>query len=314
MYEEKIDNLKDARHFSLSQKKKIQEMTFSKDMFPAKNKALRRTMQNHFAEDVRQRCSAEVSGAVFVCGYLQEKGDIVNKVSTMLNRSVECIVSCYKGSCVDCNENSFICNPAEGKPWPKHTLPPVIKTGMVMDITDERKLRQVLRLRLSRAAVKKTYLNSTTQKVEAFNRLLSKTNPKNITSAKNFEGRVYAAVLHNNCGFETATQKLHSSIGHQVSANIGEKIKAIDMHKQQIKKNLSSAKSKTARCLRRSKKYQLYHEKKGQEFTFNQKLLLQDEEDQDDEEDTQDSADAEGCSTTYYQSGMDIEMTSSDSD
>ena len=60
-----------------------------------------------------------------------------------------------------------------------------------MTETDEKLLETAILKYLSPKAIAHTYKNTSTQSNEALNRVFSKTNPKVVTSTRNFKGNPY---------------------------------------------------------------------------------------------------------------------------
>ena len=88
-----------------------------------------------------------------------------------------------------------------------------------MTSNDERDLKKLFEKRIGREAIKCTYMKTSTQKNEAFNRVLLKTLPKSTCSPTNFEGRVSAAILLNNKGIR-ASSFARTAVNHEVSDDI----------------------------------------------------------------------------------------------
>ena len=130
-----------------------------------------------------------------------------------------------------------------------------------MTDSDKVLLKRLICKRLGPEAVKQTYLNTNTQKTEAVHRAYSKTNPKNITSPRNFAGRIGAAVLNVNLGFAGSTCLVQSAVGHNVAGDIRKEIEKRSKYnadRKDIKKKLEI---KKRRVIQRASKYRLYEKK-----------------------------------------------------
>ena len=62
----------DSRHFSHTQKRAIINAGFSDGMFPGKTKETRGKEKNWFAEDLRQRCNAEITLGVAKFSHIED--------------------------------------------------------------------------------------------------------------------------------------------------------------------------------------------------------------------------------------------------
>ena len=80
-------------------------------MFPGTTAEGRRRKQSRFAEDVRQRCTAEISGAMRTIQKEQKnrKRDITDKIIDKLKHTTEATIQCYKGNCTLCETDSLDC-------------------------------------------------------------------------------------------------------------------------------------------------------------------------------------------------------------
>ena len=222
----KAQSLNDIIHMSRNQRKRIERARFSESMFHGKTKASRKLAQKWFSEDIRQRCSAEFTSAIHKCSDMKIKKDsaLKEKLKEMLMDTPTAIINCYNGRCeLHCRDHSHVCKGRNGEyQWQKNFM--YRKKQVNMTKLDEAVLRDLILLRLGPKAINTTYLNSNTNKVESCHKGYSKTNPKNITCPRNFVGRISAAVLNLNLGFQTATLRLISGIGHEVSEDVKTRI------------------------------------------------------------------------------------------
>ena len=258
-----VEWMKDARHFSLSQMKAIKAAKFSDQMFPTATKVQRQRDQQWFAEDIRQRCSAELTAAVNKCQDIQDKAIRKAKISALLFKTPDAIIDCYQGNCHLCGESSLVCSGENQYAWPKHFQSSMSRNKMRMTDADKDLLKDLILKRLGGIAIGQTYLNSNTQKVEAVHRAYSKTNPKIITSPRNFDGRIGAAVLNVNMGFEGSTRLVQAAAGHDVCEEVK---KVIKKRSDEIKVRREMSKSpeyKRRRVFQRASKYRLYEERQN---------------------------------------------------
>ena len=228
---EDCKNYKDPHHYSRAQKRHCERKDFSSVMFPGRLAEARRRKKNRFAEDVRQRCSAEITRATGLILKEQKQKKtraITDQLIKKLQNTPEAIVMCYKGDCSLCHEYSYACNRSEGKPWGKHSVPTDLKDKIEMTEKDEAMLRDIILFRLGPDALHKIYCFSNTQKNEAVNRSLGKYNPKLVTFPRTWTGRVHACVLNINEGFKKSSELLLEEANHEISADVVKQIKNRD--------------------------------------------------------------------------------------
>ncbi|XP_041347196.1 uncharacterized protein LOC121367109, partial [Gigantopelta aegis] len=208
-----IENLRDTRHFSKSQQKAIEKVSFSLTMFPGKNKSDRQKVQRRFAIDIKQRCHLELDIA-----HRQLAGDIT-KIVRKMTYTIDSIVACVSGNCSTlCQRHSFVCSGRRIKAWKPAYLP--ADSVLKMKEGDKELLRKCLELRLGKTALLKTKLNTNTQKVESVNRAYTRTNPKQVTFYRNFEARIHSAAHMLNKGILKSTVTRCQLVGAPLTGRI----------------------------------------------------------------------------------------------
>ena len=211
-----IERLNDPSHCARNLKRAIRKIDFSRQMFGG-GKRTRNGLRSIFAENLRRRYLAELSGAKKKHANKKSDRQLKDAITADLKRTPSAIIKCYQGNHKLCNRYSFACF-KYGKKLPKNEK-------LSMTETDEKLLETAILKYLSPKAIAHTYKNTSTQSNEALNRVFSKTNPKVVTSTRNFKGKIAAAVLTRNL-------RLHEEIGltqdacqHRVSESMQEKIK-----------------------------------------------------------------------------------------
>merc|ERR1711879_1106548 len=107
-----------------------------------------------------------------------------------LKDTPKAIIKCYQGNHDLCDQFSHICN--ENKRWAKLFCRNIKKKPYFeMTEADESTLEVLIQFRLGDKALSSTFTGSSTQKNEAFNRSLTKFNPKSVTCSKTFTGRAH---------------------------------------------------------------------------------------------------------------------------
>lgn len=204
-----VENLRDTRHMSESHRKVIKNIEFSKTMFPGKNKVEREKLQHRFAMEATQRCTAEVTHAH------QHFGGNLNKIIRKLSFTTDSIVMCVTGDCGKvCTKHSFVCSGRKRGAWKGKFLP----DGTVLNPSeaDLKKLRECVELRLGPSGLRKTRLNTNTQKNESVNRTFTKTNPKSSNWTRTLSGRIHSAVLMRNMGTSKSIRRLTATVGASI--------------------------------------------------------------------------------------------------
>ena len=100
---------------------------------------------------------------------------------------------CYMGDHVLCKEHSFACRGAINDNWLKKSKYIGHDFKLPYSRENEDLLRACVSKRLSPAILDKTIKNSNSQKVESFNRVLSRSLPRNVTFKRSFSGRAHSA-------------------------------------------------------------------------------------------------------------------------
>ena len=238
-----VEVFSDPRHLSICMKRAIKGHTFSKNMFTGKKGNVKK-VQGWFADDIRNRLEIEFNSAEKhadvisisdIHGSLTTASDAdyqkfqskkLNTLTNILHDAPDRIINCIKkkSNCKKC----AVCENKTSTPFQKKY------TGHLnMTKKDEDDLKTLMLKRVSAEAIKSTYMRINTQKNEAFNRCLSKTCPKIMTSVTNFTGRVAASILLNNHGPSIAHMLAGDAVGHQVS----EEVKGEWLRKDIISKN-----------------------------------------------------------------------------
>lgn len=259
----------DTRHLSDNQRKQIGKIKFSCRMFPGKTKEERTKMQKRFANDLVKRCEAEFSEA-----QNRYPGRLL-KLKKSLSYVKFAIVKCYQQDHTDCKKHSFACTGGKRKNWlklNKYNLPTDFKISCTE--VDEHLLYQCIDYKLGPKILTKTRLGTNTQKVEATNRCLRRSLPKNVTYTTNFVGRAHAAIHSINNGPGESIFKTCKNLGAPVSENTKVCKSLVGLQKQRVQQldYHKSDKAKIARCRKRQKLYKVYDETKAKS-DYNKSVL-----------------------------------------
>lgn len=220
-------SLKDTRHLAKGIKKKMLSQKFSPNMFRRHKGYTYGTLKSRLANDVKARCRAELIQAHKV-----HNGDI-DKIKKHMPDTIEAMLMCYKGYCGDmCQRYSYCCKGERQDHWKRTFLP----EGTVLSMTeeDEKYFKVCVDTFLSTECLEQTKLLTDTQKTEAFNRKLQKTNPKSVTWYRNFPSRVHTAVHMSNHGFADSTILRLRSVGSHITSGSSVVRRLVSVNRRQI--------------------------------------------------------------------------------
>lgn len=250
----KPEHFIDTRHLSDNQRKSINKVSFSRTMFQGRTKEIREKNQKKFAHDIVKRCEAEFSAS-------QNKyaGDIL-----MLKRSLShakfAIIKCYQKNHTECRKHSLVCTGGKVKNWMNNNC--YLPNGFTISPTEEdlSLLHQCLDYRLGPKMLQKTRLGTNTQKVEATNRSLRRSLPRNVTHTTNFAGRAHAAVHSVNHGPGVSIQKLTKTLGAPIvkGTKVATGLSGLQKMSKQQSKYHKSTKAKLARSRKTQYLYDLH--------------------------------------------------------
>lgn len=249
------ENLRDQRHLTESVRRAIKAANFSPEMFPTPNEETRKKMQGYFAIEVSKRANAEVKAC-----HKFYNGDF-SRVKRAMIKVPATIIQCYQGDCDQCNMYSFVCGSDKDTPWEKSYLK--IKFTIHPCEDDEAILLENLKIRLGPEALFKTRLNTSTQKSEAFNRTLSRCNPKIVTFKRNFPGRIHSAAHLVNSGIGESTIQKCAAVGAPIrrDSRVGGQLLQGSKRERYIREKMKSIKYKKSRRQRSKKLYKMYFDK-----------------------------------------------------
>lgn len=174
---------------------------------PGRNATEIAFFRKRFILDLKVRCRCEMKMAAE--RWPGDKEAIVKHAKFL----AQTVLYCYQGEHGLCKEYSLACRPKEKQFWKRLYIPrfqsphckfldPESEDTVVL-------IRWLQNRYFGMAVLESTYLQRTTNKSEALNRAIQKTNPKSVTFVKNAKGRLHAAVHHvNNRPFRSLTEML----------------------------------------------------------------------------------------------------------
>ncbi len=251
-------------HLSGALLSKLRSTSFSDQMFAAAARAAperdRNDIQRLFSLDVMTRVAAEYAAATKVTG--DDTQLLVNKMSYM----TDTVIECYVGANHDlCDQHSFVCKST--KPYRQFiaTVSSLKNTFVIHPTSEDREeLRAILALRFGPRSVYMARFNRTQNKCEAANRGIKKATPSHLTFARNYTGRVHAAVHSMNNGPGVSLLKLCHAAGAPIPAEspVIKRLKRMDADVAFQKERKSSPEYAIQRAAIRKRKFELHDEKK----------------------------------------------------
>ncbi len=261
-------------HLSRALLSTLRSTLFSAEMFPGMTKKQKDSSQRLFILDISSRVTGEFAAACKM--YESDTDALINKMSYMTDTLIEC----YEGLTHDkCSEHSLLCS-TETPYRPFTDTCATLEGRPVIQPTDEdrQKLRDVLAMRFSPRAVSMTRLNRTQNKCQAANRGIKKAAPSHITFARNYAGRVHAAVHSMNNRPGVSLIKLCNAVGASIPSQspVVDQLQRIDAEVEYQQKRKSSLEYTKQRAELRKRKYQLHDEKKQMTEEYSKHVDIRD--------------------------------------
>ena len=264
--------LRDTQHLSVSMHRAVCNAKFSSSMFPKSTAAKRERAQRELGHDLRRRVQGE-----FQAAFKKYDGNIDSLINHF-SYCTDALIECYSGSCgLNCQKYSLLCNGNKRK-WNHNAylkfLDNAHSASLQPNETDRKLLRSIVGIRLSPRAVNLQRFNTNSQKSEAINRTYSRTNPKGVTFARNFAGRIHSAVHLRNQGIGLSTiQKCQSLSAPITKHSKVERALAAEQTAEQQRANYhKTLKAKASRSSARLQKYKIYSAKKDR-VTYQKNIL-----------------------------------------
>ncbi|MEW8107356.1 MAG: hypothetical protein AB2801_20305 [Candidatus Thiodiazotropha endolucinida] len=222
----------DPNHLGVSQVRKCNKANFSPQMFPGcTTRAEKKAAQKFLSLDVKHRCSL-----VYQKLYEESGGNILT-IKSRLPKVMEATLKCYNSDCSMCRRHSLVCDGSGHSDWWTRSaaLGPAGISNLQMEESDLILLKEILMMRLSESAADTLKLNTSTQKLEASNRGLSVSVPKNVNLPRNFEQRIASAVLRINNAQGTALQMKINKLGASLSPDVRIVLNSLDHRTRYLK-------------------------------------------------------------------------------
>ena len=171
-----VQRLADQTHLGQSQFRKCNQVNFSQDMFPGRTCEQRKAEQKVLSQDIKARCSLILK--VLMKDFA---GDMIS-LRRILPKVLESTPACYDGDCSRCAMHSIVCRVGVTNSWWTRSMFLASNKlhNLNMNENDKHLLLEILKMKLSVAAVEQMKLYTDTQKCEAVNRAFSVSLPKNV--------------------------------------------------------------------------------------------------------------------------------------
>jgi hypothetical protein len=234
---------------------------------PKETKSEKTKLLHKFSIDITDRCTAEFNKA-----YSEYAGNTI-KMKNKLSYACDAVSGCYMGSHLFCKKHSLVCRGGI-RNWINKSAYLDNNFKIKASVANANLIRSCVHLRLSPSTLDKTILNSNTQKVESFNRVLRRSLPRNVTFSKNFSGRAHSAAHCSNNGPGESLIYLCSEIGAEIPANskVHNSLKQMQNEYNLRKEYRETERYKTQRVIKRQKLFKL-HAKHQQEILYKKNML-----------------------------------------
>ncbi len=201
-----VTKYKDLTHLGASQRRRINNHKFDSDSFG-------QTMSgNKWLYDERMRCKqalahdVEVRCAITLRALFDHYDDNIKHIEANVGKVVDYMMACYSGNHVKCHTAPLAqlagCCGTEGRTWfqTSEHLRGQKMTSLNLSAKDDDFIRSVIALKLSPIGIHDVAQLTSTQKVEAVNRAINVSDPKNNHWSRNACARNHAAVHRVNHG------------------------------------------------------------------------------------------------------------------
>lgn len=251
----------DTRHLGENHRRQIKRNDCVLKMMPGCNKSHRQRLRNWFANDISKRCKAELD-----CAHKSENGHF-DRILSRIHKCISAIKKCYCGDHYLCKKHSYVCDGTIKNNWISKScfLPHSFKINP-KENSNEEILLECIEYRLSDSMLELTRLNSNSQKVEATNRSIRRSLPKNVTFTRNFSGRAHSAVHSVNNGPGKSIRDLCSVAGCPIpqGGRVDRRLTSLQLAYRTKKAIEKSVKFILKRKWRREKMFRLYEKHQEQ--------------------------------------------------
>lgn len=224
---------------------------------------MRQKQQKRFALEIKYRSEAEFNACH------RRYGGSVNDMCEHLSKTINAIIMCYQGDCSQCGQYSLVCNGITGtlKSYDKSFFPG--EMNIVPNDSDISILRKCLEFRLGPRGISLLKFKTNTQKVEAYNRSYSITDPKHLSRPHTFPGRIHSAAHRMNHGLATSLILKCHYVGVPLpkGCSVIRQLKSEEISQTKKSKYSKSDKYKRRRKQKRICNFAVYDDKKQDAYS-----------------------------------------------
>lgn len=259
----------DTRHISKNHRLFIKKNRRLCEILKGNTVKLRTQIQNKLAIDLSERCHGEI------CKAFDKYGNDIDLIRNKLTFAADAIVDCYQDWHLKCAKHSLLCKGLRNNNWLGKRALLGKKFGIKHTKKSSEILRECVNYRMCPAMMEKTKLNSNTQKVEAFNRALRTSIPKNVTFTRNTSGRAHSAAHSVNVGMANSIFTLCDKLGCSITANskVHQAVKQVQKTTNMLKNYKKTIDACVSRSERRAILFDLY-ERHQEEIAYQKNMLL----------------------------------------
>lgn len=259
----------DTRHISKNHRLFIKKNSRLCEILKGNTVKLRTQIQNKLAIDLSERCHGEI------CKAFDKYGNDIDLIRNKLTFAADAIVDCYQDWHLKCAKHSLLCKGLRNNNWLGKRALLGKKFGIKHTKKSSEILRECVNYRMCPAMMEKTKLNSNTQKVEAFNRALRTSIPKNVTFTRNTSGRAHSAAHSVNVGMANSIFTLCDKLGCSITANskVHQAVKQVQKTTNMLKNYKKTIDACVSRSERRAILFDLY-ERHQEEIAYQKNMLL----------------------------------------
>ena len=245
-----VERHADPTHIGVSQFIKINNGKLSPGIFPSvKTKERFKECQKVLAQDIKARTSLVLNEL------LEKYTGNMDEMRKELPKVLRATIQCYDGDCKDCRRHSYVCDGGATNSWWQRSmfLGTHRITNLCLEENDKDLICEVIKMKLSDAAIEVLKFGTNTQKCEAVNRAISVSLPKNTKYGRNVFGRLGSTVLRLNNGVATSTKMKARRLGIRLSDRCTKAFQQMQAEDEYQKKYAKSRKTKRMRLLAASR-------------------------------------------------------------
>ena len=194
-------HLIDTQHLGKAVHNAVKQASLSKTLLGPQPADKQKKMQIELAKDMKCRAEMEFQHAFRI-----HQGH-TRRMKEHFKDSIDAVMECVQGICgKKCRKNSACSGRVRGRfHWRHRRFTAQRYVPIELTESDKQALKVCLSIRLGKEAVDMQRFNTSTQKSESVHRTFSKTNPRQLTSKRNFPARIHSGINIRNYGLPRST-------------------------------------------------------------------------------------------------------------